>query len=69
MKQPNPKLHQQISFVKSAFRILGYAALLFEPISAVILLVCSETLGVVEELVWTKDYYTSVQSGVNLAKH
>ena len=51
MKQPNPKLHQQISFVKSAFRILGYAALLFEPISAVILLVCSETLGVVEELV------------------
>jgi len=51
MEHPNPKRHQQISFVKSALRITGYLALLVDPITAVIFLVSSEILGIVEELV------------------
>ena len=51
MNHPNPKKHQQISFAKSALRITGYFALLFEPIAAVTFLVCSEALGVWEEMV------------------
>ena len=51
MNHPNPKKHQQISFIKSALRITGYLALLVNPITAVIFLVCSEILGIVEELV------------------
>jgi len=51
MKHPNPKKHQQISLAKSALRIIGYFALLIEPISAITLLVCSEALGIWEELV------------------
>ena len=30
MKHPDPKKHQQISFIKSAIRILGYAFLFFD---------------------------------------
>ena len=51
MEHPNPKRHQQISFAKSALRITGYLALLVDPITAVIFLVSSEILGIVEELV------------------
>jgi hypothetical protein len=51
MEHPNPKRHQQISFVKSALRITGYLALLVDPITAVIFLVSSEILGILEELV------------------
>ena len=51
MKHPDPKRHQQISFAKSALRIVGYLALLVEPIAAVTLLVASESLGIYEELV------------------
>jgi len=51
MEHPNPKRHQQISFAKSAMRITGYLALLVDPITAVIFLVSSEILGIVEELV------------------
>ena len=51
LKQPNPKRHQQVSFAKSAIRITGYLALLVDPITAVIFLVSSEILGIVEELV------------------
>lgn len=51
MNQPNPKKHQQISFAKSALRITGYLALLVDPITAVIFLVSSEILGILEELV------------------
>jgi hypothetical protein len=51
MEHPNPKRHQQISFTKSALRIIGYLALLVDPITAVILLVSSEILGILEELV------------------
>lgn len=51
MEHPNPKKHQQISFAKSALRITGYLALLVDPITAVIFLVSSEILGILEELV------------------
>lgn len=51
MNQPNPKKHQQISFAKSSLRITGYLALLINPIVAVIFLIGSEILGIVEELV------------------
>jgi hypothetical protein len=51
MEHPNPKRHQQVSFAKSAIRITGYLALLVDPISAVIFLVSSEILGIMEELV------------------
>ncbi len=51
MKHPDPKKHQQISFAKSALRIAGYLLLLIEPVAAVTFLVCSEALGIYEELV------------------
>ena len=51
MNHPDPKKHQKISFIKSALRITGYLALLVDPITAVIFLVSSEILGIVEELV------------------
>jgi hypothetical protein len=51
MEHPNPKRHQQVSFAKSAMRITGYLALLIDPITAVIFLVSSEILGILEELV------------------
>jgi hypothetical protein len=51
MEHPNPKKHQRISFIKSALRIIGYLALLVDPITAVIFLVSSEILGILEELV------------------
>ena len=51
MKQPNAKLHQIISFIKSGIRILGYGFLLFNLPTAVILLILSEIVGIIEELV------------------
>ncbi len=51
MEHPNPKKHQRISFAKSILRIVGYFSLLIEPITAVTFLVCSEALGIMEELV------------------
>jgi hypothetical protein len=50
-KLPDPKLHQIISFVKSGIRILGYIFLPFDLGAAVALLVVSEAVGIVEELV------------------
>jgi len=51
MKQPDPKLHQQMSFIKSGLRIAGYIAILFTLEMAVVLLVISEVVGIIEELV------------------
>jgi hypothetical protein len=48
---PDARLHQRISFVKSFIRILGYGALWISLDIAVILLILSETIGVIEELV------------------
>ena len=50
-KLPDPKLHQIISFVKSGVRILGYLFIPFDIGAAVALLVVSEGIGIVEELV------------------
>ena len=50
-KIPDPKLHQQISFLKSGIRLLGYGALWFSLDIAVILLILSEVVGIKEELV------------------
>jgi len=50
-KIPDPKLHQQISFIKSGIRILGYAALWWSIDIAAILLILAEVVGIGEELV------------------
>jgi hypothetical protein len=52
MKQPDPRLHLQISLVKSALRIFGAGALMsgaFLP--AGLLFAVAELLGILEELV------------------
>ena len=48
---PDPKKHQQISFLKSGIRIIGYIFLPINIASAAILLIISEIIGIVEELV------------------
>ena len=50
-KLPDPKNHQIISFVKSGVRILGYIFIPFNLGAAVTLLVVSEAIGILEELV------------------
>ena len=50
-KLPDPKKHQIISFVKSGIRILGYIFIPFNIDVAVTLLVVSEAVGILEELV------------------
>ena len=51
MKQPDPKKHQFVSFVKSFIRLTGYFALLSNISVGVTILVASELIGVYEELV------------------
>ena len=53
MKQqlPDAKKHQQISFIKSAIRIVGYAFIPYSLETATILLIFSEFVGIIEELV------------------
>ena len=48
---PDAKKHQIISFVKSGIRILGYGFIPFNLGVAVTLLIVSEIIGIVEELV------------------
>ena len=50
-KLPDPKLHQQVSFIKSGIRILGYASLWWSIDIAATLLILSEVVGIGEELV------------------
>ena len=50
-KLPDPRLHQIISFVKSGVRILGYLFIPFNIGVAVTLLIVSEGIGIVEEIV------------------
>ena len=50
-KLPDPKKHQIISFVKSGVRILGYIFIRFDLGVAVTLLIVSEGIGIVEEMV------------------
>ena len=48
---PDAKKHQVVSFVKSGIRILGYIFIPFNVDVAVTLLIVSEGLGIVQELV------------------
>ena len=50
-QMPNQKWHRRISFVKSGIRILGYGFLAFNLVTAIALLVMSEVVGIIEELV------------------
>ena len=50
-KMPDQKWHQIISFVKSAVRIIGYGFLPFNLIVATGVLIFSEIIGIIEELV------------------
>jgi len=50
-KMPNQKWHQIISFVKSGVRIVGYAIIPFDLVVAATVLVFSELIGIIEELV------------------
>ena len=50
-KMPNQKWHQIISFVKSGIRIVGYGFLPFNLTVATGVLIFSEIIGIIEELV------------------
>jgi len=66
MKHPDPKKHQLVSFAKSAIRIAGYFFIPFSLETAAIVLILSEVVGVIEELVW-KNLYILVHPGADLA--
>jgi hypothetical protein len=51
MKQPDAKNHQIISFIKSSIRIIGYCFIPFNLVTAMLILVASEAVGIIEELV------------------
>ena len=48
---PDAYWHQKISFIKSTMRILGYALIPISLIWAAGILILSEIVGIVEELV------------------
>ena len=48
---PNQKWHKIISFIKSGVRILGYCFIPFNLVTATFLLIFSEVIGIIEELV------------------
>jgi|TARA_R110001606_G_scaffold380367_1_gene540862 hypothetical protein len=48
---PDAKKHQQISFIKSSIRIVGYILIPVDFISASLVLIISEVVGIYEELV------------------
>ena len=50
-KYPDAKKHQLISFVKSGIRIAGYICLPFHLIVGTFVLIFSEVVGILEELV------------------
>jgi hypothetical protein len=49
--QPDPIKHQIISFLKSGVRITGYVALLYSLSLGIFILIISEAIGIIEELV------------------
>ena len=51
MQQPDARKHQIVSFLKSAVRIAGYVLIPINLIAAVHVLILSEVIGIVEELV------------------
>lgn len=48
---PDAKKHQIVSFIKSGIRILGYCFIPFSLVTSAILLILSEVVGIIEELV------------------
>ena len=48
---PDAKKHQIVSFIKSGIRILGYVFIPFNLVVAAVLLILSEIVGIIEELV------------------
>ena len=48
---PDAKKHQIVSFIKSGVRIIGYCFIPFNLVTAAIILVVSEVIGIIEELV------------------
>jgi hypothetical protein len=48
---PNAKKHQIVSFIKSGIRIVGYCLIPFNLFAAALILVLSEAVGIMEELV------------------
>ena len=48
---PDAKKHQIISFIKSGVRMIGYTFLFFDITMAAVILIASEAIGVLEELV------------------
>ena len=51
MKHPDAKKHQIVSFIKSGVRLLGYIFLPFDLYIAMGILLISEIIGIIEELV------------------
>jgi len=50
-KMPDQKWHQIISFIKSGVPIVGYGIIPFDLVAAAIVLIFSEVIGIIEELV------------------
>jgi len=50
-QHPDAKKHKIISFIKSGIRILGYTLIPFNLVASVIILILSEIVGIIEELV------------------
>ena len=50
-QMPDQKWHRRISFTKSGIRIVGYVLIPFNLIAATALLIISEVVGIIEELV------------------
>ena len=50
-QMPDQKWHRRISFIKSGIRIAGYVLIPFSLIAATVVLVASEVVGIIEELV------------------
>lgn len=48
---PNQKWHKYISFIKSGVRIIGYGFIPFNLVVACLILILSEVIGIVEEMV------------------
>jgi len=51
IKYPNPKTHQLVSFIKSSVRICGYSIIPYNLFIAAGVLILSEVIGIIEELV------------------
>ena len=50
-QMPDQKWHRRISFIKSGIRIVGYIFIPLNLITATTLLIVSEAVGIIEELV------------------